>query len=233
MSTDTIRYEQRDSVALITMDDGKANALGPASITALTEALDRAERDAKAVVLAGRAGRFSAGFDLSVMMSSPELARSLVMSGAHLFLRVFEHPQPLIAACTGHALAGGAIVLLGSDRRIGAAGAFKIGLNETTIGMPLPIFAHALAKQCLDPRRLLEATLHGTVYDPEGAREVGYLDRVVPAERVLDEALAEATRLAPISGTAYRITKKTLRGPTAEYVRQTLEEDMLRFRVGG
>jgi hypothetical protein len=98
MASDAVRYEQRDTIALISLDDGKANAVSPALVTALNAALDRAERDAQAVVLTGRAGRFSAGFDLSVMTGGVESMRALVQSGAELCLRMFAFPRPLVIA---------------------------------------------------------------------------------------------------------------------------------------
>src|SRR5690606_35275794 len=109
-------------------------------------ALDRAEREAKAVVVLGRPGRFSAGFDLKVMMSSPDAARALVLEGGALLLRVLELPLPVVTASTGHAIAGGLLLLATGDVRLGAGGDFKLGLNEVANGMPVPIFAHELAR---------------------------------------------------------------------------------------
>jgi enoyl-CoA hydratase len=125
MSTDSIRYELRDKVALITMDDGKANALSPDVLEAITAAFARAEGEAAAVVLTGREKRLSGGFDLSIMMQGSDPARNLVTAGAELMLRIYTFPRPVVVACTGHALAAGAILLLVGDVRIGARGDFK------------------------------------------------------------------------------------------------------------
>ena len=103
--SELVQYALRDRVALITLDDGKANAVSPALITALDAALDRAEHEAGAVVLAGRPGRFSAGFDLAIMTGGFDAMRALVTAGAEVALRMFLFPRPLVAACTGHALA--------------------------------------------------------------------------------------------------------------------------------
>src|ERR1700729_932081 len=123
-------YRLEGATAHIQMDDGKANALSQAMIDELVDALTRAEKEASAVVLAGRPDRFCAGFDLKVMMSSPEAAKTLLRTGADLLMRLNGSPLPIVAACTGHALAGGALVLLTADVRFGSAGAFRIGLNE-------------------------------------------------------------------------------------------------------
>src|SRR5690606_38722158 len=136
----SVQYELSDDVAVNTFDAGKANALGHAAIDASNAALDRAEIDDNAVVIATRPGRFSAGFDLSVMQGGIDDVRALVRAGAHLCLRISTLPRPVVLACTGHALAAGAILLMSADVRVGAAGEFKIGLNEVAIGMPVPHF---------------------------------------------------------------------------------------------
>ncbi len=152
----------------------------PPSTTPLT----RAEDEAGALLLTGREGKLSAGFDLSVMTSGEEAMQGLVRSGAELLVRWYASPLPTVAACTGHALAMGSLLLLASDTRIGAEGPFKLGLNEVAIGMGLPIFAVELARDRLSPRAFTAATIQGQVYDPAGALEAGYLDRLVAADEL-------------------------------------------------
>lgn len=229
MSTPLVTFELSDGVALLRMDDGKANALSPEMLDALDAAFDRAEREAKAVVLAGRPGRFCAGFDLRHMMAGPESARALVTRGAEVLMRAYGHPQPLVIACTGHALAGGALVVLTGDVRVGAAGEFKLGLNEVAIGMPLPILAIEMARDRLDPRKLSEATLLARQYDPEAALAVGYLDEVVAPDQVVPRALAEAGRLALLGNLAYSASKRALRRDSIQHIRDTLEANIREF----
>ena len=220
-----------DGVAVVRFDDGKANVLSYAALNALSAALDRAEADADALCLVGREGKLSAGFDLAVMTAGPDAARGLVAQGCDLLLRVYEHPQPAVVAVTGHALAAGALLVLACDVRIGADVPAKIGLNETSIGMPLPLFAVALAEDRLTRTHLSRATVGAEIYDPAGAVAAGYLDRVVPVDAVEGEAIAEARRLAAYSTTAYRQTKQVLRGPTIARVRAGNEADLARFAV--
>lgn len=220
-----------DGVALVRFDDGKANVLSFAAVDALGAALDRATADADAVCLAGREGRLSAGFDLAVMTAGPDAARKLVTAGCDLLLRLYEHPQPVAVAVTGHALAAGALLALACDVRIGADVPAKIGLNETSIGMPLPLFALALAEDRLARAELSRATLGAEIYDPAGAVAAGYLDRVVPAGGVVGEAIAEARRLAAYSTAAYAQTKRAMRGPTIARVRAGTAADLARFAV--
>ena len=123
-------------------------------------------------------------------------------------------------------MAGGALVVLTGDHRVGAAGTFKIGLNEVSLGMPVPVLAMELARDRLSKRALVPATLLAQIYDPEGALRVGYLDEVVPPEQVLERAKTEAARLGALSRPAFRATKKRLRGQTIDYIRATMDADM-------
>lgn len=229
MSENPVSFELLDAVAVVRMDDGKANALSPAMLDGLEGALSRAAKEAKATVLVGRAGRFSAGFDLRHMMAGPAEARALVTRGAEVLLAAYAHPQPLVVACTGHALAGGALLVLTGDARVGTLGAFKIGLNEVAIGMPLPILALELARDRLDPRKLTEATLTARQYAPLDAVAAGYLDEALEPDAVLPAALEHARRLAPLSGAPFAASKRALRGGTIDHIRDTLEANLREF----
>ena len=226
MNSEILTYALEGTTAVVTMDDGTANALSDAMIAALLAALTRAEGEATAMVLVGRPDRFCAGFDLRVMMSGPEAARSLLGRGSELLMRLYGASIPLIMACTGHALAGGALVLLTGDVRIGAAGAFRIGLNEVSIGMPVPVLAMELSRDRLTSTELSRATLMAQIYAPEAAAKAGYLDEVVPPTDVLARAKEEATRLGVLAKGAFSATKTRLRGKTIKHIQDTLEEDM-------
>jgi enoyl-CoA hydratase len=226
MGAETVRYELRDTVAVITMDDGKANALSPAVIEMLHACLDRAEREAAAVLLTGRDRRLSGGFDLKVMTSSLENMRTLVTAGAELLLRLYLFPRPVVVACNGHALAMGALLLLVADARIGAAGDFKIGLNEVSIQMPMPVFAMELARARLSKRHFTAAVTQAHIYNPHSAVDAGYLDATAQQDQLHDVAFASARQLATLPGPAFRSTKERERGAIVKFIRDTLEADM-------
>lgn len=220
-------YRLDGNVAVITFDDGKANVFGDAVLECLEALLDRVEADgARALVLVGRPGRFSAGFDLKEMTAGVEAMQALVVRGARWWLRLYGLGVPTVAACTGHALAGGAITLMACDVRIGADIAAKIGLTEVAIGMALPVFAVEFARDRLTKEAFVAATLGGTAYDPASAAAVGYLDRVVPADAVVDEAMTEARRLTELRTGAYARTKVNARGPMIEACLAGVEADM-------
>lgn len=230
MADEIVSYEQRGAVGLITFDDGKANAFSHAILDALNAALDRAEGEAGAVVIAGRPGRFSAGFDLKVVTQGGAATADLLGKGASLALRCYEFPLPVVFACTGHAVAMGAILLFGGERRIGTAGDFKIGMNEVAIGMTLPRFAVDLARERLSKRHFAAATALAEMYDPAGAVDAGYLDEICAPEEVVDRAVSCAERFAGLNAAAHRETKRRIRSATIARIRTELEEDLAAIR---
>ena len=217
-------YELIDHVAVITMDDGKANVFGPNMISTLNGHLDRVADEAKVVVLTGRPGLFSGGFDLRVIRGDDqEAARGMTRAGARLLMRLYGLPQPLVIAATGHAVAMGALCVLAGDYRIGAQGDFRIGLNETGIGLALPPFAVTLATERLSRRHLARATLAATIFAPAEARDVGFLDDVVPTDKLRECALAVARSMVELDASAYAATKRGMRGASIAAVLDGLE----------
>lgn len=224
--SDPVTYTLDGRVAHIHLDDGKVNALSFPLMDALLAALDRAESEARAVVLTGRPGRFSAGFDLRVMMQGPDAAVAMLRRGADVYTRLYGFPRPVVIACTGHAIAGGSLLLLTGDRRIGVEGDFKIGLNEVAIQMTLPRLGIELARDRLTPHHLTEATLFARLYPPPEAAAAGYLDRVVPPDALLPTALAEAKALADLPTAAFAGTKLRLREHTLARITESLDTDL-------
>jgi enoyl-CoA hydratase len=220
-------YEFDGTIATITLDDGKANVFSTPVVETLDALLDLAEADgARALVIAGRPGKFSAGFDLAEMTESVDGMRQLVIAGARWWMRLYGYPMPTVAACTGHALAGGALTLLSCDVRVGADVPAKIGLSEVAIGMTLPKFGVELARDRLTRAAFGRSTMGGQVYDPQGALEVGYLDHVVAADEVLAVAQAEAVRLSALRTGPYGATKLNARGEMIERVLADLVDDV-------
>jgi enoyl-CoA hydratase len=218
-TTATVTTERLDSVLVVHLDDGKANALSFAMIEAITAAMEHAEADDTigAVVLHGRPGKFSAGFDLSVMRGGDVASVvGLVSDGGDLVRRIYGSPVPVVAAGTGHALAAGALMLLACDVRVGADVDCKIGLNEVAIGMVLPAWAITIAQDRLSRRHIQRAVATAEVSDGAGAVAAGFLDVVVPEADVLPVAIAKAQELAALNGRAYAGTVVALRGPVLE-----------------
>ena len=229
MTDHAVSTEHRDGGVLVChIDDGKANALSTDIIVGVTAAIDLAEQEDSitSMVLHGREGRFSAGFDLSVMRSGDLAAMSeLVASGGELVARLYGANVPVVAASTGHALAAGALLLLGCDVRIGADVDCKIGLNEVAIGMVLPDWAFTIAGVRLSNRHLQRSVGTARITGAADAVDVGFLDEVVPANDVLDTAVMRAAELAVLDPKAYRVTVRKLRGATLDLMTSEVAAD--------
>lgn len=224
-----VTTERLDNVLVVHLDDDKANALSFDMIAVINEALDDAESDddIRAVVLHGRPGKFSAGFDLGVMLGNDMSAIiDLVADGGDLVHRIYASSVPVVSACTGHALAAGALVLLGCDVRIGADIDAKIGLNEVAIKMVLPDWALTIAIDRLSKRHLQRALATARITTPRDAIDVGFVDEVVPVDDVLDRAVAVAAELAAtLDPSAYARTVRAVRGAVLDQMAAQIADD--------
>jgi enoyl-CoA hydratase len=209
--TALIEIKEEPQYCFIQMDDGKANALSFDMLAQMSSALDQAEQSGKVVIIGGRPGKFSAGFDLSVMVQGGDAMFDLLRAGAALSRRLLNFEAPVILAVSGHALAMGALLLLSADYRIGIHGSYKIGLNEVAIGMTLPYFGVELAKARLATTHVNRAVGLAQVYDAAGAVEAGYLDEAVNEDKLLPRAIALAEQLSGLNMDAHKHTKGRVR----------------------
>ncbi len=220
--SDTLTVEQRGLVRIVTMDDGKANAFSLEVINDLRGLLREAEADdeTRSLVIAGREGRFSGGFDLSAMRAGDvDAVVELVAAGGALVADLYASPLTVVAAATGHAVAAGALVLLGCDHRIGVDGPVNIGLNEVAIGMVLPPWALIIARDRLSKRYFHSSTTNARLFDGRTAVDAGFLDEVVAAESVVERAIEKATELSTLVPAAYARTVEVVRGPVIAEMR--------------
>jgi enoyl-CoA hydratase len=219
-------YEHDGGIATIKMDDGKVNALGIAMLRELHAAFDLAERDGAVVILTGREGRFSAGFDLNVFSDSPEQLPEMLTLGATLCERILAFPRPVVTACTGHGVAAGCFIQLPADLRLGVDGPFQIGLNEVRIGLTVPRFVIELARSRLTPSHFDRAVNSAVMYTPAEAAGAGFLDRIVAAEELRPAALAAATELASLNADAHKATKLKSREGLIAALRAAIEDEL-------
>lgn len=212
------------------MDDGKVNSLSPSMLAALDAAFDRAQADRAALILTGRPQRFSAGFDLGIVKAGGAPAADMFLTGFRLAERMLSFPTPIVAACTGHALAMGSFLLLASDVRFGAAGTFKIGANEVAIGLTMPYSAVEFCRQRLTPSHFTRAVITAEIYDPEEAAAAGFLDHVVPPETLLSVAQKHAELLGQLPTHAHAESKLRARAETLIALREAIAKDEADFR---
>ena len=231
--SDALTVERRGDVVIVHIDDGKANALSFELIDAIRAALAEAESDDSigAVVLHGRPGKFSAGFDLSVMYAGDtgEIVR-LVAEGGDLVRAIYASRVPVVAASTGHALAAGALILLACDVRIGGDVEAKVGLNEVAIKMVIPGWAFTIARDRLSKRHLQRAVTNARLTVPRDAVDVGFLDEVVDEGEVLTRAVDVAQELAStLDPAAYAETVRILRGDVLDLMAAQIAADRAAF----
>ena len=215
----TVTYEiGTDRVAHVHMDDGKANALNGESCTALTDAIARAGDDgAGALVIWGRDGVFSGGIDLAVLRDDDANRRFATLTQiAHTLLGVWMAPIPTVAAVTGHAIAGGAILAMACDRGVGVTGVMKLGANETALGMVFPTWAKAIIESAIPTAYRTDVMLMGQLFDPEEAVKMGIITAAVAPDS-LTTAIDEVTaKLVDLPTRAYAMNKRKLRAASAD-----------------
>ncbi|WP_054883692.1 MULTISPECIES: crotonase/enoyl-CoA hydratase family protein [unclassified Pseudomonas] len=209
--SELITYHAEDGIATLTLNNGKVNAISPDVIAAFNAALDRATQERAVVIITGQPGILSGGYDLKVMTSGPKEAVALVTAGSTLARRLLSHPFPVIVACPGHAVAKGAFLLLSADYRIGVEGPYKIGLNEVQIGMTMHHAGIELARDRLRRSAFHRSVINAEMFEPKDALDAGFLDKVVPAEQLLEVALGVARELKKLNMLAHKNTKLKVR----------------------
>jgi enoyl-CoA hydratase len=227
--SELVTYRKDGNVATIAMDDGKVNVLSRRMQAELNAALDRAVSDGTVVVLTGRAGIFSAGFDLKELMAGGAVTREVLIGGFRLSERLLTFPTPVVIACTGHAMAMGVFLVLSGDYRIGVDGPFKIVANEVAIGLTMPYAAIEICRQRLAPAHFHRAVITSELYTPERAVAAGFLDEVVAAGDLERAARDAATRLAGLKMEAHKATKLRTRAESLTALRRAIELDDAAF----
>lgn len=220
--TPSVLLEEADSLAIIRIDDGKANAFNLDLLSLLSDALEIATARGGAALIVGRNGFLSAGFDLSTMRGDADARRTLVLAGLDLAMKIFESPIPVVVSCTGHAIAAGTLLLLPSDHVIAAQAPVKIGFNETAIGIELSPFVLELARYRLLPSAYNQI-LQGRLYGAEAAQQAGYVDELVPPDDLAVRSIEVAEHFAELSPLSYQRTKEAMRFNTASALRSALE----------
>lgn len=226
-----VSYQLQDSVATITMDDGKVNALSPSMLIALDNALNQAAADRAAVLLRGREGVFSAGFDLPVLMAGGEDAIAMLRAGFELAERLLSFPAPVVVACTGHAVAMGVFLLLSGDYRVGATGSYTLAANEVAIGLTMPYAAVEILRQRLTPAVFTRAVALAERFGPDTAVGAGFLDQVVEAPQLRETAHRAAEAMAGLDREAHAASKLRARQPVLTALRAAIEADSTELRA--
>lgn len=223
--TDFVDYALNDGVATIVINNGKANALSHDVFEELNKALDQAEQDKAVVILTGQPGIFSGGYDLKEMQKGMKEAAALVAVGSKLTRRLAAFPFPVIGACSGHAIAKGAFIMLSVDYRVGIEGSFKLGLNEVAIGMTMHNAGIEIARHRLAPAHFYRSVINAEIYNPEGAVSAGFLDEVVAPDQLMSRANELAQGFRKLNMRAHAQTKLKAKAGYLELLDRCIEKD--------
>jgi enoyl-CoA hydratase len=220
----TVRVEDRSAgVRWLTLDRPPANAENETLLADLLAAVEQASSDptVRAVVLTGAGKFFSGGFDLSRPRRDDEevVVMTTLFRDAHV--RLLTLPKPTIALMNGHAIAGGLVLVLACDYRLGLDGDYRIGLNEVAIGAAYPKVALEIVRLRLSHQRAAELLLGAALYPASQAIRLGVVDELLPADKIEDTVLRRATRMGAFPREAYAHAKLAL---TAEAVARVMAE---------
>lgn len=227
----TVRIEDREGgVRVVVLDRPPANAIDETLLADLSAALDRTRDDdsVRAVVLTGAGRFFSGGLDLSAPRREDE--KVAVMSDLYrdAHLKLLEMPKPTVAMVGGHAIAGGIILVLACDYRLGLEGDWKVGLNEVAIGAAYPRVALEIVKLRLPHARAAELALGAALYPASQAVRLGIVDELFPADTFESTVLRRAQRMGTFPKEAYAHTKAGLIAESAARVRAEKPEEAAR-----
>jgi enoyl-CoA hydratase len=220
-----VRVEEHGDVALVRVDRPPANALDPELLHELRGVADELTAAGPgAVVLMGRERFFSAGIDLKLVPTLDADGRRAMVDGINrLAAAWYSFPRPLVCAVNGHAIAGGMVIALCGDYRVGCTQG-KLGLTELSAGVPYPAVPIAVVRAELSPAAARVLALRAHLVDPEEALALGLVDELAAPEDVLERALVVAGEMAELPATAYWDTKRELRGDAIGKIARVLEE---------
>lgn len=222
-----MHVEMVGEIAFLRMAGGKANAINATFLGRLTDLLDEFEQGgARAAVMTGYDRFFSAGLDLVKLhgYSRREMTDTLTALH-HTLLRIYACPLPVVAAVNGHAIAGGCAIALTADRRVMVDAEVRIGLNETRLGVGLPVIVLETLRATVGTAAARALGLEGTLLTPAEARTAGLVDAIVPQDQLDMTALELARNLADIPPLSYAQVKRAIRRPVIEAVQASYEED--------
>lgn len=222
-----IDLQTRGHVAVLSMRRGKGNALNLQLLDAVDEALKTIERSsARAVVITGEGSVFGAGVDLGEIISGGECyIRKFLPRLTQVIERLATYDKPTVAAVNGHAIAGGAIIVLACDQRILASGKARMGLSEIQVGVQFPVWALEVARFATPPEHFSTLILTGRTWLPEEALARGLVDELVDPEQLLERSCEVANELGAVPQATFAATKRAVRRPLLEAVDRSKAND--------
>ena len=232
--TDSIAtLSKENDISIIKLDDGKANAFSYEMLTQVNELLTKVPRDSGALVITGRDGLFSGGFDLKTLATGDmEKITVMVQLGYRLLLELYSFDRPIIAAVSGHSIALGLFVTCSADYRIAVDGQYVCQANEVRNNMDIPIQIMEILKARVNKNYFYPAVFHADAYSVQDSIAVGYIDEVVTKDKFMDRVMEKAIELATLPHPYYANTKKSAQEDVRQKISDAIEkyEELLNLK---
>ncbi len=219
--------KKEGNVSIITLDDGKANVFSPEMSQQIDECLDQVATEEGCLVITGKEGMFSGGLDLKIIQSGDiERIQEMSSKAFKLLARIFSFPRPVIAACSGHAVALGTFLLCCCDYRIGVKGEFMLGANEMRTNMVIPTPILELIKFRVSNTHKYRAVLGAEMYKLEDSISAGLIDEVVDQDLLMTTVTEKAKDLATMGHPSYSMTKELFIAEPMSKINAAMEEHL-------
>ena len=224
--TDSIAtLSKENDISIIKLDDGKANAFSYDMLTQVNELLTKVPRDSRALIITGRDGLFSGGFDLKTLATGDmEKITKMVQLGYRLLLELYSFDRPIIAAVSGHSIALGLFVTCSADYRIAIDGQYVCQANEVRNNMDIPPQIMEILKARVNKNYFYPAVIHADAYSVQDSIAVGYIDEVVSAEKFMDRVMEKANELSSLPHPFYANTKQSAQEDVREKIAKAIEK---------
>ena len=225
MSEKLATIETKDDISIITLNDGKANVFSSQMTQDINNCLDKVSNEKGCLIITGKEGMFSAGFDLKTLQGGDvKLIQEMTLTGFKLLSRIFSFPRPVIAACSGHGIALGTFLLCCCDYRIGIKGDFMLGANEMRTNMVIPPPILELIKFRVAQSHKYRAVLGAEMYTLSDGKNAGLIDEIVEPEDLLRTAMEKAIDLATMGHPSYSLTKELFIGEVHKKINDSIKE---------
>ena len=225
MADSIATLSKENDISIIKLDDGKANAFSYDMLSQVNELLTQVPRDSGALVITGREGLFSGGFDLKTLATGDmEKITKMVQLGYNLLLELFSFDRPIVAAVSGHSIALGLFVTCSADYRIAIDGKYVCQANEVRNNMDIPTQIMEILKARVDKKYFYPAVYHSDVYSVQESIKVGLIDQVVSEDQFMERVMEKAKELATLPHPFYANTKKTAQDDVRQKISDAIEK---------
>ena len=225
MADSIATLSKENDISIIKLDDGKANAFSYDMLSQVNDLLKKVPRDSGALVITGREGLFSGGFDLKTLATGDmEKITKMVQLGYRLLLELFSFDRPIVAAVSGHSIALGLFVTCSADYRIAIDGKYVCQANEVRNNMDIPTQIMEIIRARVNKKYFYSAVYHSDAYSVQDSIEVGYIDEVVSEDQFMKRVMEKAKELATLPHPFYANTKKTAQDDVRQKIADAIDK---------